>query len=958
VQSFENHVGSITIDQEGYFWLGSWYGGLSRFDPDTGQFVHYRHNTEQIDSLASDAVWSVLEDQDGTLWVGTANALDRLNRDSGTFTHYTESDGLASSALRCMQESKQGDLWISTLNGLSQFDPRDETVTNYDVTDGLQSNEFLYDACHQSSQGELFFGGPKGLNAFFPAQITTNSYQPPVLLTTMRLFNEPVGVGDAHLERPIWDTEHLTLAPDDAVVSFEFAALSYAAPQHNRYQYMLKGYEEQWNTVDSRRRFATYTNLPAGSYTLRVRGSNDDGIWSDAEIALNITVLPAWWETWWFRLAVAAAIIALIIGSIRWRLAAIRKHARLLEQQVAERTEALRISNEQLREAEANLARAHSVAGLGSWEWDMQEQVTWSEMMYHLYGQDPQQFEPQLDSIMRIVHPDDRDTTTALIRGMLEHRQPVTYTHRVCLADGSIRYHYGRCELFCDSEGNPQRIVGTVQDITDHTKQEQQLLEQHKALTILRERERLARELHDNLGQVLGYVHTQAQAVHEALAVNKVPFAMQMIEQITDAARHVLADIREYILGVQVGISLQPDAVQSVPQGAFLSSLETYLHEFEHATGILVTLDAPDAARETNFPPTVEAHLLRVIQEALTNIRKHARASSVDMRLLLHQTSETASDAEDEEDTEDLSHLVVTITDDGIGFLPSSLDRHTASTGNGFGLTSMRGRVTELGGTLDIDSAPNQGTTLTIQVPLQRHSAGGYHSARVLLADNNDLFLQGLHNLLASNGFQVVGMTNSGCDALEQARTLKPDVVLIDVHMPDINGLEATRRIKAELPDMQIVMLTVSDDDAHIFEAIRAGASGYLLKNLESEQLCTQLHKLLQGEVPLSSKVTSRILKALAQQEPVVSSDTASPPADSSTLSEQNITILSLVAQGYTYKRVAEMLNYSEVTIKRHMRSIIRKLRVTNRADAIAYARERIERGEWPEPDLDNITSE
>lgn len=340
-QSTENLVGSIYEDRAGTLWLGSWYAGLSSFDPSSAQFTHYRHNPDDPGSLAGDAVWSVLKDQAGVLWVGTANALDRFDSDSGTFRHYTEKDGLVSSAIRCLLEDEQGDLWISTLNGLSRYHQREHVFKNYDIHDGLQGNLFVYGSCYKSWQGELFFGGNAGLNTFFPEHISDDSYNPPVVLTEFRLFNEPVAAGNLRLERSIWATDALTLQPADDVVSFAFAALDYHTPAKNHYRYMLEGFEDRWNEVESTRRFVTYTSLPAGTYTLRVQATNHDGLWSKNEVRLTITVLPPWWETFWFRGLALALVLGLVLGGLRWRIRSIEQRNRQLEQQVAERTREL-----------------------------------------------------------------------------------------------------------------------------------------------------------------------------------------------------------------------------------------------------------------------------------------------------------------------------------------------------------------------------------------------------------------------------------------------------------------------------------------------------------------------------------------------------------------------------------------------------------------------------------------
>ncbi|HET9220890.1 MAG TPA: ATP-binding protein, partial [Roseiflexaceae bacterium] len=211
-------------------------------------------------------------------------------------------------------------------------------------------------------------GGPNGLTAFQPGQIGENPYQPPVVLTSFQLFNKPVPLGEGSpLAHPIWATDHLSLNAGQNIFSFEFAALSYAAPRKARYKYILEGLEQSWNEVDSSHRFVTYTNLPAGDYTFRVQGANDSGVWSDQQVALKLIVLPPWWATVWFRALVLGALLALVYSGYRWRVYSIRLRNRQLEAEVAARTKDLQEREEQLRQAKdvaeaANRAKSSFLA--------------------------------------------------------------------------------------------------------------------------------------------------------------------------------------------------------------------------------------------------------------------------------------------------------------------------------------------------------------------------------------------------------------------------------------------------------------------------------------------------------------------------------------------------------------------------------------------------------------------
>lgn len=206
---------------------------------------------------------------------------------------------------------------------------------------------------------------------------------------------------------------------------------------------------------------------------------------------------------------------------------------------------------------------------------------------------------------------------------------------------------------------------------------------------------------------------------------------------------------------------------------------------------------------------------------------------------------------------------------------------------------------------------------------------------RILLVDDHVLFRKGVAVLLSRReSIQVVGEAGDGLEAIKAARESLPDVILMDIEMPKCDGLEATRRIKREMPHVKIVILTVSDDDQNLFEAIKSGAQGYLLKDLEPYQLYDLLESISRGEAPLSGAVAAKILKEFSS--PAQSSAQAPEVIDE--LTSREIDILELVVEGKTNKEIAYTLNISENTVKIHLRNILEKLHLQNRIQAAVYA--------------------
>jgi len=209
---------------------------------------------------------------------------------------------------------------------------------------------------------------------------------------------------------------------------------------------------------------------------------------------------------------------------------------------------------------------------------------------------------------------------------------------------------------------------------------------------------------------------------------------------------------------------------------------------------------------------------------------------------------------------------------------------------------------------------------------------------RVIIADDHSLLVEGLCSLLAAYDIEVVGTASNGQEAVESAGLLNPDLVLMDINMPICNGLEATRRIKARQPEMKIVMLTTSAEDKDLFEAIKSGACGYLLKSMKGEAFIEALHGLEQGTPPFSPGLAARLLQEFSRlaetpEKPAPASEEASPH-----LTERQTEVLQLIASGLTYKEVGVKLSLSERTVRYHMGEIMDLLHLENRSQAIAYA--------------------
>lgn len=272
--------------------------------------------------------------------------MNKFEGDSESFIRYSEEDGLPNNVIHGILEDNKGNLWLSTNRGLSKFNPQKETFINYRKENGLQSYEFNLGAYYKGRNGEMFFGGVNGFNAFYPDSVKTNTHIPPIVITDFQIFNKSIQHGEESvLRKSITAAEKIKLSYKDRVISFAFASLSYNFPELNQYAYMMEGFDRDWNYIGNRH-FATFTNLPAGNYTFRVKGSNNEGIWNEDGASIKLSVTPPPWKTWWAYALYVIVMVCLVYVYVRYKT---KVQARELERQRRE-LEQERLVSERLRQ--------------------------------------------------------------------------------------------------------------------------------------------------------------------------------------------------------------------------------------------------------------------------------------------------------------------------------------------------------------------------------------------------------------------------------------------------------------------------------------------------------------------------------------------------------------------------------------------------------------------------------
>ena len=345
----DDNVTCAFEDHAGVFWVGTFGGGLNRWEEDKQHFTRFKYNPDDSTSISNNRIYSIVEDSEGTLWIGTKGNLNKYIRGQNCFTSYSEKDGLPNDVVMGILEDNNGNLWISTNKGISKFD-KEKKFCNYDVKDGLQDNEFLVNSFYKAKDGMMLFGGINGFNAFYPEDIKPNKYIPEVDITGFQIFNEP-----ADLDTCISEKKHLVLSYWDKQLSFEFVVMNYIFPEKNQYAYKMEGFDKDWNYIGTRR-YANYTNLKPGRYTLRVKGSNNDGIWNEEGTSLRITIVPPFWMTTWFYILIIIAALIIVYTYIKLRERKLKRDKRILEETVRRRTAEIVEKKEEIEQQRDKIA--------------------------------------------------------------------------------------------------------------------------------------------------------------------------------------------------------------------------------------------------------------------------------------------------------------------------------------------------------------------------------------------------------------------------------------------------------------------------------------------------------------------------------------------------------------------------------------------------------------------------
>lgn len=331
-ERMNNWINSLTFDKSGTLWIGT-YSGPWCYNPETGQL--FRADLKNQELLRT-RVYSIQEGKEGVIWIGTGEGLARFDQEKGETRLYTVNDGLSSNMISGILEGDDGSIWVSTAYGLNRINPQTGRISRYYEYDGLQGNEFRANAIYKSARGQLFFGGTKGLTAFYPQVVSQKLHNvPPVIFTRLTVANKEVDYDatseDNVLDKNITEATRIVLPFTANSFSLEYSVPEFTNPDRIRYAYRLNRFDDNWTTVSPLSRTATYTNLPKGRYTMSVKAyfDGDEDNYSIREIAIR--VLPPWYLRFW-----AFLIYGVLLAGAALLVVSLLKKDRLHKQEMRE----------------------------------------------------------------------------------------------------------------------------------------------------------------------------------------------------------------------------------------------------------------------------------------------------------------------------------------------------------------------------------------------------------------------------------------------------------------------------------------------------------------------------------------------------------------------------------------------------------------------------------------------
>jgi len=652
-------------DAEGAIWVSN-LNGVYRFR--NGAFEEVRLGSQPLEAISCFKTGT-----DGTMWMGSLNK-GLLQWKGGQLSVFDEKAGFSVNTVYAIEKDGQGFLWITSNRGVVRMHEHDLDALagapgarlkyqQFDVADGLptlQCSNGQQPLLGCDSNGVLWLATIKGVEAINTRHFQANDSLP---ITHVEELSYHSGRGSKEEQTRITGpfAQRQVLQPGSHLIEFKYNGLSFAAPERVRYQIKLEGENEEWENAGERR-VASYHDLKPGEYVFRVRAESKAGAMDETGASLAFTLLPFFWQTMWFRVAVAGVLLALGWGTARWRFK----------------------TTEAMFESAKRMVLAADVAALGMWEWNIvTDQVRMTKKCAEIFSFPPEAV-TNYEALLSRVHPTDRALVSDCVESALE-KGAYHITHRLQLPDQSLRWIAASGIVDFDRKKKPVRFVGMCMDISERHQAEEAAQKLSGRLIHAQEdeRRRIARDLHDDLNQRLALLSVEMELLgHNPNDPNARPDPR--LAQVASQIRELSSEVHK------LSYQLHP---AKLDQLGLISAARSLCRELTQQSKVKIEFLQHQVPRE--IPAEIALCLYRVMQESLQNIVRHSRAREARVQLRF-----------------DNDHLKLSITDSGTGFNLEGI-RQTA----GLGLISMEERVRLIHGKITIDSRPGLGTEISVDVP-------------------------------------------------------------------------------------------------------------------------------------------------------------------------------------------------------------------------------------------------